>query len=427
MSRPDRTMEEEMTLGDLCEDTGDIVGAVSHFAAAVALDPSDPDAQIALGEILQKQGMSDGEFGKAVRCFTLASTLAPHDPDAWHYLGCAQFLNGAFTQSASAHARGISLLQSSGADPEEVADEMLRQATSIQHAADSELDGLDAALSVYEQALDVCPGHKDAAARRVCTFWERVRLIGRQVPESTHRVLQPYTTVTLPPSLERGGSAAPNPLHSAHCMHWIGADGCATLVAAAESTGGWLSARHSDYATVDIEVSTVPVVLEWLTQRLHTTLLPTMAALFELDLLRLAARDVFIVKYSAGLGGQPSLPLHRDAYTLSFNLLLSSPDDFAGGGTHFESLDLTLRPERAGDVVMHSGQMLHGGAAVTRGVRYIIVGFVEIMGVADECPSVREKMAEHTTATGAANDGDADDPNRDWERLDRYWTAAQTP
>jgi hypothetical protein len=65
------------------------------------------------------------------------------------------------------------------------------------------------------------------------------------------------------------------------------------------------------------------------------------------------------IRYSSD--GQPSLPLHRDACTLSFNVLLCSPRDFVGGGTRLESLGVTIRPDRIGDVFMHSGQMLHGG------------------------------------------------------------------
>ena len=78
--------------------------------------------------------------------------------------------------------------------------------------------------------------------------------------------------------------------------------------------------------------------------RLQSTLLPTMAALFELPVSRLLAREVFVVKYSADAGGQPSLPLHRDKYSLSFNVLLSDPAWFEGGGTRLESLGVTVRP-----------------------------------------------------------------------------------
>ena len=41
-------------------------------------------------------------------------------------------------------------------------------------------------------------------------------------------------------------------------------------------------------------------------------------------------------------------------------------------------------PERAGDVFMHSGRMLHGADPITDGTRYIMVGFVEAVHPAAE-------------------------------------------
>jgi hypothetical protein len=217
--------------------------------------------------------------------------------ELWHFLGCAQFLHGAFDVSASAHGRAAELLLASDADAEEVADELVRRGTSLLHGAASAVEGLDTALSEYDRALSICPGHVAASTQRAAAFWERVRVVGQTLPRSELVVLVPYRTVTLPASPERGGSAVPNPLHSAHCMHWATRDDCAKVVAAAEASGAWQSARHTDYATVDIDVSTVRSLHEWLVPRLQSTLLPTMANLFGVPLCRLAARDVFVVKY----------------------------------------------------------------------------------------------------------------------------------
>ena len=145
-------------------------------------------------------------------------------------------------------------------------------------------------------------------------------------------------------------------------------------------------ARHEEHSTCDIEISTISALADWLSTRLHTVLLPTLAALFGLPARRLTAREVFIVKYSAVAGGQPELPLHRDGYTFSFNVRLS--DAFEGGGTRFDSIGLVLTPECLGDVLFHCGQMLHGGAPVVSGTRYILVGFVEVND-----PDVREIIA----------------------------------
>jgi hypothetical protein len=64
------------------------------------------------------------------------------------------------------------------------------------------------------------------------------------------------------------------------------------------------------------------------------------------------------------------------------------------------------------------------GDAVTRGVRYILVGFVEIRGgQAGDGPSVREQVAEENEAAGVRDD--PDDPELDYQRLKRYWDTVQ--
>jgi len=110
-------------------------------------------------------------------------------------------------------------------------------------------------------------------------------------------------------------------------------------------------------------------------------------------------------------GGMDRLESHRDGSILSFNVLLTPPDEFEGGGTFFDgfrdeyccddddgatvsssSLSSPLlqpggvvRPRRAGDVVLHSGKALHGASPVTRGHRTVLVGFVDVDGYNSRC------------------------------------------
>ena len=68
--------------------------------------------------------------------------------------------------------------------------------------------------------------------------------------------------------------------------------------------------------------------------------------------------------------------MHTDGSVFSFNVLLNPPADFDGGGTYFEATRRTVATPREGCAVGHSGQARHGGVAVTRGERYLLVGFV---------------------------------------------------
>ena len=199
--------------------------------------------------------------------------------------------------------------------------------------------------------------------------------------------LQTYRTETLPPQ-----AGFPwNPLHSVHCMHCLNPTDCDFLISIATASAkatGWSMRRHAHFPTTDLETSSVPAIREWVVPRLSETFLPTMGRLFQVAVERLQVQEVFFVKYEAG--GQPGLALHRDGEALSFSILLSHPSEFDGGGTQLESLGMTVRPDTRGDVFMHCGQMRHGGCEVTRGVRYLLVAFVDVV------PSVRERLALHT-------------------------------
>ena len=68
--------------------------------------------------------------------------------------------------------------------------------------------------------------------------------------------------------------------------------------------------------------------------------------------------------------------MHTDGSVFSFNILLSDPTDFDGGGTRFEAGGAALSPPRAGGAVVHSGKVRHAGAPIARGERLLLVGFV---------------------------------------------------
>jgi len=74
---------------------------------------------------------------------------------------------------------------------------------------------------------------------------------------------------------------------------------------------------------------------------------------------------------------QAGLGIHRDGTLLNCVLLLSDPADFDGGGTVFAPpLDRCYRAGR-GDCLCSCGQLPHGAAAVTRGIRYVLIAFID--------------------------------------------------
>ncbi len=137
---------------------------------------------------------------------------------------------------------------------------------------------------------------------------------------------------------------------------------------------GWLTDRHPNHATTDLPVASI-----YGDDRVHRyfndNLLPFYTQIYGVDHRDLYIADLFIVKYNGDSeNGQSQLESHRDRSPFSF--VMSLNDDFEGGGTFFPLLDQVWRT-KAGSAVLFHGQSLHGGAKVTKGVRYIIAGFVE--------------------------------------------------
>jgi hypothetical protein len=151
---------------------------------------------------------------------------------------------------------------------------------------------------------------------------------------------------------------------------------------------GWQTTRHATHPTTDFSLHDAPHIWAVCAPIVAAVVLPALRAAFfaagdpgagaglEVD-------DLFYVRYDADApGAQTELEAHRDASLLSFSVAMSSPDDFVGGGTRFVGSGQLLRPEAAGDLVAHSGKVLHAGEAVTAGVRDILVGFVAVTGEA---------------------------------------------
>eukprot|EP00658_Telonema_sp_P-2_P006251 TRINITY_DN12390_c0_g2_i2.p1 TRINITY_DN12390_c0_g2~~TRINITY_DN12390_c0_g2_i2.p1 ORF type:complete len:308 (-),score=68.67 TRINITY_DN12390_c0_g2_i2:252-1175(-) len=302
------------------------------------------------------------------------------------------------------------MLEAAGASNDAVANAVLCRSEVLKRAG-----GVDQAISECDRGLTISPKHHALLGFRAKLiakkFWSNI-FVERPVLDKHQLLSPPYNQMALP---DRGST---NPLHWVHCMDWLDQSACERVIAAAEEFG-WGCARHDDFPTVDVEVSELPAeIRDWFVGELDRSLLPTMASLFSIPASRLAVKEAFVVKYSSEPGGQSSLALHRDGLPFSFNVALNDPASFQGGGTRFESLDQTVLLENPGDVMMHSGQMLHGGQPVLRGVRYILVGFVNV-----ENPDVSEMVADEQDEEDLQDEGEQEVGllEQDIATLARYW------
>jgi hypothetical protein len=80
----------------------------------------------------------------------------------------------------------------------------------------------------------------------------------------------------------------------------------------------------------------------------------------------------FIIKYSPDT--IPDMPAHYDM--TKYSLVANLNNDFEGGGTYFDD-GLTTYLEQ-GDILIHSSRIKHAGLPITKGTRYLLVGFLNI-------------------------------------------------
>ena len=178
-----------------------------------------------------------------------------------------------------------------------------------------------------------------------------------------------------------------NALWAVHTVtSFFSAAQCGEIVEKACAMNAWTRNRHKNYPTTDIPLSDI----KGLNIQSEIDQLSTLC-MHQYGLQGTArAFDLFVVKYE--VGGQDHLDLHRDASELSFVALLSDPSDFDGGGTYYESLDRTVLCGR-GDVVFHCGKMRHAGKKITRGKRFILIGFFDVSS-----PDIRKPPKDMSNA-----------------------------
>jgi GR25 family glycosyltransferase involved in LPS biosynthesis len=148
---------------------------------------------------------------------------------------------------------------------------------------------------------------------------------------------------------------------------------CAEIIKLAEAHGAWQTTRHNNYPTMDIPVDDIQNLN--VQPELHQ-IAKLSKSNFNLEAnATLTPFDVFVVKYD--VNGQRELKVHRDNSELSFVLLLSSTSEFEGGGTYYEHANMTVCPEQGG-LLLHCGKVRHAGKAITKGTRYVLIGFLKV-------------------------------------------------
>ena len=187
--------------------------------------------------------------------------------------------------------------------------------------------------------------------------------------------------------------AAPHPfgqgdLAHVSCESLFTAADCEAIIREAETDRAWRGAQplasYAQNASVFRPVGEMPCSARWLDEQLKCTIYPAVLAAFPrctaLSARSLRCSAASVVKYNAS-AGQTCLGVHRDGPLVTAIIPLNGLEAYAGGGTYLEALcgseaaghDAGVLRRETGHLILHPATLRHGGAPITRGVRYILV------------------------------------------------------
>ena len=146
---------------------------------------------------------------------------------------------------------------------------------------------------------------------------------------------------------------------------------------------GWNTARHCHAATTDLELDLLeksfPIIYDRTMMELNRLKRKLAKDILKIDPNRIKFEEIFVVKYDAeNTGRQDRLLQHRDGSVMTFNILLSNPNEFEGGGTNLcDPYDVDVHLKQ-GMCLSHYGFLAHSGRRITSGKRFILVAFMQV-------------------------------------------------
>jgi hypothetical protein len=143
---------------------------------------------------------------------------------------------------------------------------------------------------------------------------------------------------------------------------------------------GWTTKRHFNYPTTDLPIKEIPTLNNYVSNFIIINVFDFISEKYKINKYHLDLNDIFIVKYE--YNKQNYLEKHKDGSLFSFNILLNDHTDFEGGGTKFYYRDeVETCKNTKGGIIIHSGRIFHEGIPITKGIRYILVGFIGYLKV----------------------------------------------
>ena len=165
-----------------------------------------------------------------------------------------------------------------------------------------------------------------------------------------------------------------NRLMTGYSFKFLSSKECKYVIDTAEQNE-WTRGRHKYFPTVDQEVKKIPN-LKFLITKLETKIYPFITKQYGFNKLKL--NDFFVVKYDKTEDGMDELDIHRDTSVINVIITLNHPSEYDGGGTYFPKFNKNIKPNQ-GEIFVNTGKLKHGGKKITRGTRYILIGFIDCL------------------------------------------------
>lgn len=138
---------------------------------------------------------------------------------------------------------------------------------------------------------------------------------------------------------------------------------------------GWLTKRHDRYPTTDLEVCNITPIFSFFSHTGFNMVKQLIEKLYTISISSFNVQDFFIAKYE--VNQQINLAAHYDGdqtTNFSFSILLNN--DFEGATLMYKDGGC-LNPT-TGEIMIHTKCHKHAVSDLTKGTRYVIVGFLEI-------------------------------------------------
>ena len=136
---------------------------------------------------------------------------------------------------------------------------------------------------------------------------------------------------------------------------------------------GWITDRHLEYPTTDIELFNIQPVFSFMMIFMQT-IEQIICKSYCVEIETIDIRELFIAKYTEKQ--QNMLDMHTDGQESNMSISILLNDEFEGGDLIY--VDHIKSYAEKGDMVIHTNHHVHGVTPVTKGTRYSLILFLKI-------------------------------------------------